>query len=418
MPPSIVTFGCRTNTFESELMRQHATAAGLSETTVIVNTCAVTCEAERQARQAIRRLKRDRPNVRIIVTGCAAQLNPEGFVAMPEVDRVLGNAEKLRAESWLAEQAPAPPTTTENNSSAFPSLLTRFAEHTRAFLPVQQGCDHRCTFCIIPFARGPSRSLAPTQVVAQARALTAAGYRELVLTGVDLTAYGLDHAAGNDRVFGLGRLVETLLTDVPGLERLRLSSLDPVEIDEALFTLFGADHRIMPHVHLSVQAGDDLTLKRMKRRYRRADIVQVAARLRVLRPEVAMGADMIAGFPTENEATFANTLRLVEDCGLVHLHVFPFSARPGTPAARMPPVPDATVRIRAARLRAAGAAALARFLAGRVGTWAKVLVEKSGFGYSEDYLPVRLSAAVAPGTVARVRLTTATATELYGDIDL
>ncbi|KAF0114006.1 MAG: 2-methylthioadenine synthetase [Rhodospirillaceae bacterium] len=424
MPPSVVTFGCRTNTFESEVMRQHAVAAGLSDSTVIINTCAVTGEAERQARQTIRRLKRERPGVRILVTGCAAQLNPERFAAMPEVERVLGNAEKLKSESWRRGDLPSHSTDpAPEDPATIPlltgPLLTGFAERTRAFLPVQQGCDHRCTFCIIPLARGKSRSLAPAHVVAQARALTAAGYRELVLTGIDLTAYGLDLAPEEQPGqydAQLGGLVERVLAEVPGLERLRLSSLDPVEIDAGLLAVFGADRRVMPHIHLSVQAGDDLILKRMKRRHTRADVVRLAERLRALRPEMTLGADLIAGFPTENEALFANTLRLVEECGLTHVHVFPFSARPDTPAARMPAVPGAVVRERAALLRTAAAGVRTRFLETRIGTGADVLVERSGFGHSEDYLPVQMPSAAVPGFVTRVRLVAADATGLYGDI--
>ncbi|VBB68981.1 tRNA-t(6)A37 methylthiotransferase [invertebrate metagenome] len=407
--------------FESALMRQYATAAGLSEATLIVNTCAVTREAERQARQAIRRLKREQPDMQIIVTGCAAHLNPESFTAMPEVNRVLNNAEKLLAENWRGEEsnssASRPGQTVTSHNSRL--LLSEFAERTRAFLPVQQGCNHRCTFCTIPLTRGPSRSLSPAQVVAQACALTTAGYRELVLTGIDLTAYGLDLSADDSSEnarYGVGRLIEKLLMEVPGLERLRLSSLDPAEIEEELFAIFGADRRCMPHIHLSIQAGDDLILKRMKRRHSRADVIQVTRRLQALRPEMTLGADFIVGFPTESEVMFTNTLRLVAECGLTHLHIFPFSVRPGTAAARMPAVASTIVQERAARLRAVAAESLASLLACRVGTLADVLLEKPNFGYSEDYLPVRLSSTAVPGTIVRVRLATATATDLHGDI--
>ena len=428
MPPTVVTFGCRTNTFESEMIRRHALAAGVPESTVIINTCAVTGEAERQARQTIRRLKRERPEARIIVTGCAAHLNPQSFASMPEVERVLDNAEKLKAENWRHGDLPSllpndpasdPAHDPAPEGPAHGPLLTGFAERTRAFLPVQQGCDHACTFCIIPRARGHSRSIAPTHVVAQARALTAAGYRELVLTGVDLTAYGLDLAPEEQPGpydAWLGGLVERVLAEVPGLERLRLSSLDPVEIDAGVLAVFGADRRFMPHIHLSVQAGDDLILKRMKRRHGRADVVRLAERLRELRPEMTLGADLIAGFPTESDVLFTNTLRLVKECGLTHVHVFPFSARPDTPAARMPAVPGAVVRERAALLRTAAAGVRTRFLETRVGTGADVLVERSGFGHSEDYLPVRMPSAAVPGFVTRVRLVAADATGLYGDI--
>ncbi len=408
--------------FESELMRQYATAASLSEATIIVNTCAVTNEAERQARQAIRRLKRAQPEVRIIVTGCAAHLQPERFTAMPEVDMVLDNTEKLLAANWMGDKIRSDQREKQkkdlyNCCSAEP-LLAAFTERTRAFLPVQQGCNHHCTFCTIPFARGPSRSRPPTQVVAQASALAAAGYREFVLTGIDLTAYGLDLSVEDQqtRPYGVGRLVERLLREVPGLERLRLSSLDPAEIEEELLTIFLADRRLMPHMHLSIQAGDDMILKRMGRRHGRADVIHVARRLRTVRPDVTLGADLIVGFPTETEEMFAHTLHLVEECGLTHLHIFPFSARPGTAAARMPAVASAVVRERAARLRAVAAESLACFLACRVGSVANVLLEKPHFGYSEDYLPVRLSFAGRPGKIVRVRITTANKTSLYGEI--
>ncbi len=412
--------------FESELMRQYATEASLSESTIIVNTCAVTKEAERQARQAIRRLKRAQPELRIIVTGCAAHLQPERFTAMPEVDMVLDNAEKLMAANWMGEKirsafSSLPGPGQEESRVSYDAgslLLAAFAERTRAFLPVQQGCNHRCTFCTIPFARGPSRSLPPTQVVAQASALAAAGYREFVLSGIDLTAYGLDLSEEyqHTRRYGVGRLVERLLREVPGLERLRLSSLDPAEIEEELLTLFFANPRLMPHMHLSIQAGDDMILKRMGRRHCRADVIHVARRLRMLRPEVTLGADMIVGFPTETEEMFAHTIHLVEECGLTHLHIFPFSARPGTAAARMPAVASAVVRDRAARLRAVASQSLASFMACRVGSVANVLLENPHFGYSEDYLPVRLASGGIPGQIVRVFIKTSKVNYLYGEI--
>ena len=408
MAAEIVTFGCRLNAFESEVMRRHAAAAGLDDA-VIINTCAVTAEAERQARQAIRRARRENPTARIIVTGCAAQIDPARYAAMPEIDRVLGNAEKLKAESWRDDARVAVGDIATVRATAS-HLVDGFEGRARAFLEVQQGCDHRCTFCVIPLGRGPSRSVAPDAVVEQARALTAAGYRELVLTGVDLTAYGGD-LAGQPT---LGSLVQRLLALVPELERLRLSSLDPAEIDATLWRLIAEETRLMPHLHLSLQSGDDLILKRMKRRHTRAQALDVARRARDLRPGIALGADLIAGFPTEDEAMFGRTLEFIDEAGLDYLHVFPFSARAGTPASRMPQVPKPLVRERAARLRAAGAASLARALAARVGSEAQVLIEQPGFGRSEHYAPVALAGDFAAGRVVRVRLTGALGDRLTG----
>jgi len=407
-PPHLLTFGCRLNAYESEVVRAHAQAAGLHDV-VIVNTCAVTAEAERQARQAIRKARRERPAARIVVTGCAAQIDPARYAAMPEVDRVVGNEEKLRPETWTNWTGDGAGDGGErvlvNDIQAVAEtarhLVEGFEGRARAFVQVQQGCDHRCTFCIIPYGRGPSRSVPIGEVVRQVRALVAAGYREVVLSGVDITSYGPD-LPGRPT---LGQMVRRLLAQVPALPRLRLSSLDPVEIDDDLWRLVAEEPRLMPHLHLSLQAGDDLILKRMKRRHTRADAVAACTRARALRPGIALGADLIAGFPTETEAMFDNTLRLVEDCGLVFLHVFPYSERPGTPAARMPAVPKPERKARAARLRAAGEAALARFRAAQVGSVAEVLVESDGTGRSEHYLPVRLPAAAAPaGTLLRVRL--------------
>ncbi|HEV2300743.1 MAG TPA: tRNA (N(6)-L-threonylcarbamoyladenosine(37)-C(2))-methylthiotransferase MtaB, partial [Stellaceae bacterium] len=339
----IITFGCRLNALESEVIRRAARAAGL-EDAIVVNTCAVTAEAERQARQAIRRARREHPQARILVTGCAAEIMPQRYAAMPEVDRVLGNAAKLKPESYREGSLP-------DAAGAAPPLVDGFEGRARAYLQVQQGCDHRCTFCVIPLGRGPSRSLPFEEIVTAARRLVAAGYREIVLTGVDLTAYGADLAGRAS----LGAMLRRLLLAAPEIARLRLSSLDPAEIDDELWRLIGEEPRLMPHLHLSLQAGDDVILKRMKRRHSRDEAIAVARRARALRPEIALGADLIAGFPTETEAMFAKSLDLVAECGLAFLHVFPFSARPGTPAARMPQVAAAAVRERAARLRAAGA---------------------------------------------------------------
>ena len=404
----IVTFGCRLNAFESEIMRRHAESAGLGDA-VIVNTCAVTAEAERQARQAIRRARRENPSARIIVTGCAAQINPAMFAAMPEVDRVIGNVEKLKPEAWIgAERVCVGDIMTVRETASH--LLDGFGGRARAFLEVQQGCDHRCTFCVIPLGRGPSRSVPPDAAVAASRTLADGGAREIVLTGVDLTAYGAD-LPGNPT---LGSLARRILDGVPGLERLRLSSLDPVEIDDELWRIVAEEKRLMPHLHLSIQAGDDLILKRMKRRHSRAEALAACARARELRPGIALGADLIAGFPTEDEAMFQRTLDLVDEAGLDYLHVFPFSPRPETPAARMPQLPKALVKERAARLRHMGEAALARALASRVGGTANVLVEKPGFGHSEHYAPVEFAGDVPSGAIASVAITAASAQRLAG----
>ena len=421
--PRIITFGCRLNAFESEVMRGHATAAGLGAA-VIVNTCAVTAEAERQARQAIRRARRDHPEARIIVTGCAAQIDPAAYAAMPEVDRVLGNAEKLDAASFAADGplgADGPKVAVADIMAVTETaghLIDGFATRSRAYIEVQQGCDHRCTFCIIPFGRGPSRSVPVGAVVEQVRRLCARGVKEVVLSGVDLTDYGKDLPGRPS----LGQLVRRLLRLVPELPRLRLSSLDPVEIDDDLFSALAEEPRLCPHLHLSLQAGDDLVLKRMKRRHSRADAVAVTERARRLRPDVVFGADLIAGFPTETEVQFANSLALVEDCGLTYLHVFPYSPRPDTPAARMPQVPGDVRKARAARLRAAGDAALQSFLESRVGTTAQVLIEKPGFGHSEHYAPVGLDGASVErqpvGEIVTVRTTGVVGDRLIGHLDL
>jgi threonylcarbamoyladenosine tRNA methylthiotransferase MtaB len=408
MSLDVVTFGCRLNAYESEAMRRTAGAAGLEEA-VIVNTCAVTGEAVRQARQAIRRLRRERPHARIIVTGCAAQTEPQTFAAMDEVDRVLGNGEKLDAAAWSQARAALAGDATDGKlavadimavKDTAPHLIDGMDGRVRAFVQVQNGCDHRCTFCIIPYGRGPSRSVPMGAVVAQVRRLTENGYREVVLTGVDITSYGGD-LPGAPR---LGRLVKQILKHVPELERLRLSSIDSVEADDDLFDALAQEPRLMPHLHLSLQAGDDMILKRMKRRHSRADAVTFCERVRRLRPDVAFGADVIAGFPTESEEMFARSLDLVDDCGLAHLHVFPFSPRPGTPAARMPQVARAVVKARARRLRDKGAAALAQRLSQEIGARRQVLVENGAVGRTGQFMPVRLAVPATLGTILDVTI--------------
>ena len=400
----IITFGCRLNAFESEVIRRAAADAGL-EGAVIVNTCAVTAEAERQARQAIRRARRDHPEAEIIVAGCAAELTPERYAALPEVNRVLDNRAKLRARSYRPEEVEAP-----DLDETAAHLVDGFEGRARAFLQVQQGCDHRCTFCIIPYARGPSRSVPMGMLAEQARRLVAAGYREIVLTGVDLTAYGADLPGTPS----LGQMARRLLAAIPELERLRLSSLDPVEIDEELWWLLSEEPRLMPHLHLSLQAGDDLILKRMKRRHARADAIAVALRARALRPELALGADLIAGFPTETEEMFRRSLDLIAECGLAFVHVFPYSSRRGTPAARMPPVAKTLIKERALRLREAGEAALAAELRARVGDETDVLIERPGMGRAAFYAGVGFAGPGAPGSVRRMRLVDSSARHLVG----
>jgi threonylcarbamoyladenosine tRNA methylthiotransferase MtaB len=400
----IITFGCRLNAYESEVIRQAANAAGLTDA-VIINTCAVTAEAERQARQTIRRARRQHPGAKIVVTGCAAHLSPELYAALPEVDLVLDNRAKLQSQSyrseeaWISDPDETPPHFAEGPSGRY-----------SAFLEVQQGCDHRCTFCIIPYARGANRSVPIGVMADHARRLMAAGYREIVLTGVDLTAYGTD-LPGTPT---LGQMVRRLLAAVPELRRLRLSSLDPAEIDAELWRLVAEEERLMPHMHLSLQAGDDVILKRMKRRHSRGQAIAVAQRVRASRPEVALGADLIAGFPTETEEMFRNSLDLIGECGLAFVHVFPYSARPGTPASRMPQLPNALIKERAAKLRAAGAAALAAELSSRIGSETDVLVERPGMGRAAFYAPVSFTGADRPGSLRRMRVVGSNGGELMG----
>lgn len=391
MTVDVVTFGCRLNIAESEVIKREASLAGISDA-VVVNTCAVTAEAVRQARQNIRRIKRERPGARVVVTGCAAQAEASVFAAMPEVDRVLGNEEKLSSAAWQNGARVA-----VGDIMAAKGLNAHAVDHidghTRAFVQVQNGCDHRCTFCIIPFGRGNSRSLPIDDVVAQARRLTGNGYREIVLTGVDITSYGADLTGAPK----LGALVKRLLKDVPEIARLRLSSIDSVEVDHDLLDALANEPRLMPHLHLSLQAGDDIILKRMKRRHSRADAIAFCQEVRTLRPDVAFGADIIAGFPTETDDMFARSLDLVDECGLTQLHVFPFSPRPGTPAAKMPQLDRALIKERAQRLRNKGEAALRAHLDAQVGATHRVLTERGGIGRTEQFTAVRLVAPIEPG---------------------
>lgn len=403
--PELITFGCRLNTVESEVMRNQAIAAGADDA-VIINTCAVTNEAVRQARQAIRKARRNRPGAQIVVTGCAAQLEPETFADMPEVDRILGNTEKLTAEAYSDFGVGAAEKIRVNDIMSVREtaghMLNSFEGRTRAFVQVQNGCDHRCTFCIIPFARGNSRSVPMGEVVRQVEALIDNGYQEIVLTGVDITSYGAD-LPGTPT---LGRLCETILRLVPDLPRLRLSSIDSFEIDPLLEDLLATAPRLMPHVHLSLQAGDDMILKRMKRRHTRAQAIAFTDRLRARRPDIAFGADLIAGFPTETDAMFENTAAMIGEAGLSFLHVFPYSERQGTPAAKMPQVPGDVRRERAARLRAEGDKVRGNFFAHQIGSKRSVLIEDNldgeAKGHTEQFAPIRF--ATTETGIARVHV--------------
>jgi threonylcarbamoyladenosine tRNA methylthiotransferase MtaB len=395
--PQVITLGCRLNSYESEIVRRHAQIAGL-EDAVIVNTCAVTSEAVRQAAQTIRRLRREQPDTRIIVTGCAAQIEPERFAEMPEVDHVIGNAEKMKAETFAGLSITDSERVQVNDIMGVREtalhMIDGFDSHTRAYVQIQNGCDHRCTFCIIPYGRGNSRSVPMGGVVEQVRALIDRGHVEIVLTGVDLTSYGAD-LPGAPR---LGLLVKQILRHVPELRRLRISSIDQIEADRDLLDAIADDERLMPHLHLSLQSGDDLILKRMKRRHSRADAIRFCEQVRRLRPDVVFGADIIAGFPTETEAMFERSQGLIAECDLTFLHVFPYSPRPGTSAARMPQVAGGAIRERAKRLRSAGEAALRRRLDSEVGARREVLIESSTQGRTEHFLPVAISGE-SPGMV-------------------
>jgi threonylcarbamoyladenosine tRNA methylthiotransferase MtaB len=397
----VVTFGCRLNAYESEIIRKQAAADGLSDA-IVFNTCAVTGEAVRQARQAIRKARRERPGAKLIVTGCAAQIDPAAFGAMPEVDLVLGNAEKSAAGAYLPRPELGRVRVNDIMSvrETAGHLIDGLKDRARAYVEVQNGCDHRCTFCIIPYGRGNSRSAAAGEVVAQVKRLAAQGYREVVLTGVDVTSWGAD-LPGQPT---LGQLVARILKLVPELPRLRLSSIDAAEIDPDLMTCLANEPRLMPYLHLSLQAGDDMILKRMKRRHSRADALKLIASVRAVRPDTAFGADLIAGFPTETEAMFENTLSLLEEAGLSFLHVFPYSARPGTPAARMPAVAGAEVKARAARLRAAGEAALARHLQRQIGRTLTGLVERDGVARAEDFTEIAFEGDAEVGSIVALRV--------------
>ncbi len=408
----IITFGCRLNTYESEVIRSHAANAGMDDA-VIINTCAVTNEAERQARQAIRKARREKPDAKIIVTGCAAQTNPDQFAKMEEVDQILGNLEKLEAASFgieKTERVQVNDIMSAEETAAH--LIEGFDGRARAFLQIQNGCNHRCTFCIIPYGRGNSRSVPLGAIVDQAKSLTKNGYKEFVLTGVDITAYGED-LPGTPT---LGQMCRRLLAAVPEIERLRLSSLDPVEVDEDLWRLIEKEPRLMPHLHISLQAGDDMVLKRMKRRHLRDDVYKFVEKARRLRPDVVFGADIIAGFPTETDEMAANSQLLAEECDIAYMHVFPYSERPGTPAAKMPQVLGNIRKERAAALRAIGDTNLKRFLETQVGRTLAVLVENETTGRTEQYAPVSFDFDATPGTIVDVIINSTDGKKLFASV--
>ncbi|HEY8191927.1 MAG TPA: tRNA (N(6)-L-threonylcarbamoyladenosine(37)-C(2))-methylthiotransferase MtaB [Alphaproteobacteria bacterium] len=410
--PQVVTFGCRLNTYESEVMRGHARAAGL-EDAIIFNTCAVTKEAERQARQAIRKARRENPGARIIVTGCSAQIDPQAYAQMPEVDQVIGNDLKLKEETW---GLPATEKILVNDIMSVKETAGHLIEgvdgHARAFIQVQNGCDHRCTFCIIPYGRGNSRSVPMGAIADQVRKLVGAGYNEVVFSGVDITSYGAD-LPGQPK---LGQMIKRVLAAVPELPRLRLSSLDPVEMDDDLWRLIAEEPRLMPHLHVSLQAGDDMILKRMKRRHLRADAIEMCSRARSYRPDMVFGADLIAGFPTETDEMFDNSLNIIEECGLTFLHIFPYSPRPGTPAAKMPQVDKQVRKVRAARLRTEGEKQVIKFLNSNLNKQRQIIVEQDNIGRTEHFAAVKIDRALPVGSLARVMITGIEGDKLAGQV--
>lgn len=413
--PQIVTFGCRLNSYESEVMSEHARSAGLDDA-IIINSCAVTNEAVRQARQTVRRLKRENPDAKIIVTGCAAQIDPAMFDQMDEVDFVIGNDEKMKAETFqglsLETSEPCQVNDIMSVTETAGHLISAFGGRARAYVQVQNGCDHRCTFCIIPFGRGNSRSVPMGEVVHQVSHLVNEGYKEIVITGVDITAYGRDLPGEPS----LGKLCQQILKHVPELKRLRISSIDSVEADDALLDVIANEERLMPHLHLSLQAGDNMILKRMKRRHSREDAIEFCRQVRDLRPNIVFGADIIAGFPTETDEMFENSVRLVEECGLTFLHVFPFSPRPGTPAALMPQLTKSVIKERAARLRALGNERLLSYMETLDGQPVELLMERGQMGRAENFIEVQLDGPYQPGAIIRARVTRQEDGQLKGEV--
>jgi threonylcarbamoyladenosine tRNA methylthiotransferase MtaB len=404
-----ISFGCRLNTFETEVMRGHADKAGL-QNAIVFNTCAVTSEATRQARQAIRKAHKENPDRQIIVTGCAAQTDPDMFAAMPEVSRVLGNEEKLQASSWIvgSNRPRVDVSDIMTVKETRPPMIEQLTGRTRAFVQVQNGCDHRCTFCIIPYGRGNSRSVSVVDAVEQVRRLVASGHAEVVLSGVDLTSWGAD-LEGSPK---LGALLASLLKQVPELKRLRLSSIDSIEVDDQLIDVLTGDTRVMPHLHLSLQSGDNMILKRMKRRHSREHTIEFCDMLRAKRPDMVFGADIIAGFPTETDEMFENSMKIVDECGLTYLHVFPYSQRPGTPAAKMPAVEQSIVKRRAALLRAKGEARQSAFMASQMGATRDVLIETPSQGRTEHFALAKFDTVMVPGALITAQVKNVTASHL------
>lgn len=413
--PRIVTMGCRLNLYESEVMSEHARKAGLDDL-ILVNSCAVTNEAVRQARQTVRRLRRENPDAKIMVTGCAAQIDPLMFENMEEVDFVVGNDEKMKAETFMQLAGEELERCQVNDIMSVTEtaghLISAFGGRARAYVQVQNGCDHRCTFCIIPFGRGNSRSVPAGEIVHQIQHLVEQGYKEVVLTGVDITAYGRDLPG----TLSLGKLCQKILAHVPDLRRLRISSIDSVEADEALMDVIANEMRVMPHLHLSLQAGDNMILKRMKRRHSREDAIEFCQQVRKARPDVVFGADIIAGFPTETEEMFENSLRLVDECGLTFLHVFPFSPRPGTPAARMPQLRKAVIKERATRLREKGEERLSAYMATLEGQPVELLMEKDQIGRAPNFIEVNIDGPYQPGAIIRARVVKLEDGQLKGEL--
>ena len=400
--PKFTTLGCRLNAYETEAMKELAGNAGL-DNLVVVNTCAVTGEAVRKAKQEIRKLRRENPNAQLVVTGCAAQIDPSGFSAMDEVDRVIGNSEKMQAETWMNFGTASEPVQVNDIMSVTETaghMIDGFGTRARAYVQVQNGCDHRCTFCIIPYGRGNSRSVPAGVVVDQIKRLVGEGYNEVVLTGVDMTSWGADLPAAPK----LGDLVQRILKLVPDLPRLRISSIDSIEADEALIEAAAHNPRFMPHLHLSLQAGDNMILKRMKRRHSREDAIEFCMDMKAARPEMVFGADIIVGFPTETDAMFENSLKLVEDCDLTWLHVFPFSPREGTPAARMPQLERSVIKDRARLLRQKGNEAVQKHLVSKVGQISNILMENENFGRTEGFTPVQFQSAKSKGQILRTEI--------------
>lgn len=413
MPNQIITFGCRLNTFESEVIRDAMSKTG-DDNIIVFNTCAVTKEAERQARQAIRKARKKNPDAKIIVTGCSAQISPEKYAAMPEVTKIIGNSEKLESASYLnindSERVQVNDIMSVTETASH--MVSSFEGRVRAFVQVQNGCNHRCTFCIIPYGRGNSRSVPIGEVVAQVKKLVQAGYNEVVITGVDITDYGKDLPASPT----FGSMIKRLLTLVPELPRLRISSVDVAEIDDELMQLIKYEPRVMPHIHISLQAGDNMILKRMKRRHTREDVLSFVKEVRDARPEVAFGADIIAGFPTETDEMFDNTLQLVHEAGLQFLHVFPYSEREGTPAAKMPQVDINIRKQRAEKLRNAGDEELVKFLNNKIGIVSQVIIEKENYARCEDFTSVKIQNGFEVGSLVPIKIIANYGLELVGEV--